>query len=120
LRSGYTKRFGNVLLLAVDAEVESFSATQPFPGKTPIVIVWYPDPMRVGITDQRVADFLQGAGVSFFSKKRRVPAKLDFYSQVCAIELVVGSESEWGKAQRAVEEGIRLFGGRAVCVVATE
>jgi hypothetical protein len=117
--SGYDSLpLGRFRLLRCDVRVEPFTSAREYPGKAPILIIWYPDPMRVGCSDDSLTDALAPSGVPYFPRARIFPARLNIFSRAYAVEIFVNSESRWEKAKDAVRREMDRFGGRAVVLVA--
>jgi hypothetical protein len=114
-----TTPLGRFRLAHINVRVEPFTPEQQFPGKAPIVVVWYPEPARVPLVDSSVAEVLLPAGVPFLPRARYFPADLSFYSKLYAIELFVNSQQKWDKTRDAVAAGLRRYGGHAVCLSAS-
>ena len=113
------RRVGSYELVSVAVHAEPFSAARAFPGNTPDVVAWYPDPLRVGIFGQPVMDLLREAGVPYIRRNHRFPAHLDYYNQLDSLEFVARSAEEWNKIKEVVATGLQRFEGRAVCLNAT-
>ncbi len=96
-----------------------FPRPQRFPGKAPNLVVWYPDPLRVGIFGQPVMELLREADLPSIRRNHRFPAHLDYYNQLQSLEFVANSAQEWDKIKAVVARGMQRFGGRAVCLNAT-
>jgi hypothetical protein len=113
------RRVGSYQLVSVAVHSEPFSAARAFPGKTPNVVAWYPDPLRVGLFGQPVMDLLREGDVPYIRRNHRFPAHLDYYNQLVSLEFVARSAEEWNKIKGVVATGLQRFGGRAVCLNAT-
>jgi predicted nucleic acid-binding Zn ribbon protein len=112
------RHVGNYQVVSVPVHAEPFSATAPFPGKSPNLVVWYPDPLRVGIFGQPVMDVMRQADIPCIRRNHRFPAHLDYYNQLYSLEFVANSAKEWDKIRVVVATGLNQFGGHAVCLTA--
>lgn len=101
----------------LNVRAKSFTAVQHYPDNVTSLVLWYPDPMRVGIIGTPVIDMLGKTSVPYIRRNRRFPAHLDFYTQLYAIEFVVASAKEWADVQKIVQTGLQRFGGHAICLV---
>jgi glycosyltransferase involved in cell wall biosynthesis len=101
----------------VNVHAEPFASVQHYPDAATSLVLWYPDPMRVGIIGTPVIDMLGEAGVPYIRRNRRFPAHLDFYTQLYAIEFTVASAEEWANIQQIVQAGLQRFGGHVICLV---
>lgn len=108
---------GRYHLMECRVNTTTFVPGKSFPTAGLVAAVWYPDPMRLGVSGEAVMDLLDQHQTPFLRRNRRFPAKLDFYSQLHAIELVASSPAEWGMVQRALDAGLERFGGRVVVLV---
>jgi hypothetical protein len=114
-----TDRTEEMALVSVPARIEPFSPASRFSGKGPNVVLWYPDPARVGTLGKRLRDWLQSSDVPFLRRSRRTPVEGGFSTHLFfSLEFVANSEQEWSKVCRAVEGGLRQFGGYAICFLA--
>lgn len=82
--------------------------------------IWYPNPEQLGFAVQPVYNLLAQSGVPYISRQRFLYTKLDFFSQLYAIELLANSEDEFERIRGVVSQVLRHFGGSAVVFVPHE
>ncbi|MFG0336104.1 MAG: hypothetical protein ACF8TS_22320, partial [Maioricimonas sp. JB049] len=78
----------------------------------PVFAVWWPDASRIGLSGQGVASLLHDHAVPAIRRIHRVPAKLDFYGQLNAIEFLAFTPDHRQQLAATVGEAIERFGGQ--------
>ncbi|QDU37072.1 hypothetical protein Mal4_13750 [Maioricimonas rarisocia] len=78
---------------------------------SPVFAVWWPDPSRIGLSGQGVASLLQDNAVPAIRRIHRVPAKLDFYGQLNAIEFFALTSQDRQLLGDILEDAVETFGG---------
>ena len=112
-----TAAVGPYRLVQWDVRTEPFASSRPYPGKSPILILWYPDTQRLGLSGEDVIKLLQSAQIPYLRRNHRFPTKLDFYSQLYALEFMANCETEWTKIVNTIKRGQSRFGGHALFLV---
>ena len=82
--------------------------------------IWYPDAKRSGLGSRDILDFLEKTRVPYFRRDRKTFAKLDFYSELNALEFVSANPAAWDEIADALTQGQRRFGGKVMLFVSQE
>ena len=80
--------------------------------QTPVVALWTPDPSRLGLSGEGIAGLLQDRPVPALRRIHRVPAKLDFFGQLNAIEFLALTSQDRQQLADILSEGLETFGGQ--------
>jgi hypothetical protein len=77
----------------------------------PVLVMWHPDPTKLGLDASGIMELLGASDIPYIRRNVRVPAKLEFYSQLDSVEFLALSDEELFRIRLLVNDGIKLFGG---------
>src|SRR5699024_8735027 len=115
-RSGATVEQSAFRMVLLPGRTTAWPATAESDGRQ--VIFWYPEEDRLDAGGGNALDPLDRAGLRYFTVQRRRIVKVNVYSQLFAVAIVVESPRETDAADAALRAAMATVGGHAVVFLA--